>query len=63
MIYSPSFDKLAPMMKRAIFERLHKILTAPKPVKGFEYLESEERKRIFQILRETKDDLPPVWNS
>jgi hypothetical protein len=30
-------------------------------VKGFEHLGAEERTRIFEILRETKKDLPAKW--
>ena len=61
MIYSPSFEHLPPMMKGAIYNRLHEILTAKKPVDGFEHLGQDERQRILEILRDTKKDLPATW--
>ena len=61
MIYSPTFDQFPPMLKGAIYARIHEILTAPQPVEGFDYLEKDEKRRILEILHETKDDLPPGW--
>jgi DNA-directed RNA polymerase subunit H (RpoH/RPB5) len=49
------------MLKGAIYRRLHEILTAKTPVKGFEYLEQEEKRRILEILHDTKGDLPAGW--
>jgi len=61
MIYSPTFEHLPPMLKGAIYRRIHEILTAKKPVEGFEYLEQDEKQRILEILHATKDDLPARW--
>ncbi|MFP6882055.1 MAG: hypothetical protein VCA34_13960 [Roseibacillus sp.] len=61
MIYSPSFEHMPPMLRGAIYDRLHQILTAQTPVKGFEHLGADERTRIIEILRETKKDLPAKW--
>ena len=61
MIYSPSFEHMPPMLRGAIYDRLHEILTAKTPVEGFEHLGAEERTRIVEILRETKKDLPAKW--
>jgi hypothetical protein len=63
MVYAPTFEASPPMLKKAIYDRLHEILTAKTPVEGFEHLETEERVRIFDILRATKNDLPATWNS
>ena len=49
------------MLKGAIYERIHEILTAPGPIEGFEYLGKAEKRRILEILHETKDDLPAGW--
>ena len=62
MIYSPTFEHLPKMMKLAIYDRLHEILTSEKPVEGFEYLEKDEKKRIVEILRATVKDLPKNWH-
>lgn len=61
MIYSPSFENLPPMLKGAIYDRLHEILTADEPVEKFEHFDANERQRIYQILKETKSDLPASW--
>ena len=61
MIYSPTFEHLPPMLKGAIYRRIHEILTAKKPVEGFEHLEKDEKRRILEILHATKDDLPAGW--
>ena len=61
MIYSPTFDQFPPMLKGAIYARIHEILTSPKPVEGFDYLGKDEKRRILEILHETKEDLPPDW--
>ena len=61
MIYSPTFNQFPPMLKGAIYARIHEILTSPKPVEGFDYLGKEEKRRILEILDETKEDLPPGW--
>jgi hypothetical protein len=49
------------MMKQAIYRRLLEILAAEEAPAGFAYLEQEEKRRILQILGETKDDLPEGW--
>jgi hypothetical protein len=49
------------MLKGAIYARIHEILTSPKPVEGFDYLGKDEKRRILEILDETKEDLPPGW--
>ena len=61
MIYSPTFNQFPPMLKGAIYARIHEILTSPKPVEGFDYLGRDEKRRILEILDETKEDLPPGW--
>ena len=61
MIYSPTFDQFPPMLKGAIYARIHEILTSPTPVEGFDYLGKDEKRRILEILDETKEDLPPGW--
>ena len=61
MIYSPTFEHLPPMLKGAIYRRIHQILTAKKPIEGFEHLEQDEKQRILEILHATKDDLPAGW--
>ena len=61
MIYSPTFEHLPPMMKGAIYRRLHEILTSKDPIEGFQHLQQDEKRRILEILHDTKKDLPPNW--
>ena len=61
MIYSPSFDALAELVRNLIYERLHDVLTGEDTSPEFEHLGTSERKRILQILKETKEGLPESW--
>ncbi len=56
MIYSAAFTNLPVPMKQAVYQRIQEILAAPEPLKGYEYLGTEERQRIGRILRETIAD-------
>lgn len=56
LIYSPQFDALPPRIKQYIHQRLHEILLAREPVKGYERLTDADRTAIVAILSETKSD-------
>ncbi len=53
MIHSKAFLALPEVIKGLIFVRLHEILSADDPVKGFGHLQSKEREVILEILGET----------
>ena len=56
MIYSRSFDALPPTVKNVFYKQLWDALHDDEdPIK------ERERRRIVEILRETKSDLPPFW--
>lgn len=61
LIYTSGFAGLPQQTKDYVFKRLYEVLTAKTSVKGYEYLSSEDRQAIFEILRETKTDLPEYW--
>ncbi|MBP7948117.1 MAG: hypothetical protein KA004_00585 [Verrucomicrobiales bacterium] len=63
MIYSRSFDGLPAQLKELVYRRLFDILTGEKPVQGYEHLAASEKRDIFDILRETKPELPDYWRA
>jgi len=58
MIYSKSLSALPLPVKSAIYERLFNILTCRDQCPEYAHLSASERKHIFEILVETKPDLP-----
>jgi hypothetical protein len=63
MIYSSSFDALPALIKNAIYQRLHDVLSGKDKSKDYEHLSESERKNILEILLETKKDLPAYWKN
>jgi hypothetical protein len=63
LIYSRSWDALPDKFRELLYKRLHDILTAKTPVKGYEHLGASERQDILEILRATKTGLPDNWKS
>ena len=61
LIYSPSFDAIAPQIKEVILQKLHDILTGKNDDSQFARLTAEDRKAILEILIETKKTLPDYW--
>ncbi len=61
LIYSPSFDAIAPQIKEVILRKLHDILTGKNTDEQFAKLKPEDRKAILEILLETKKNLPDYW--
>jgi hypothetical protein len=61
LIYSPSFDAIAPQIKEVILQKLHDILTGKNTDEQFAKLKPEDRKAILEILVETKKNLPDYW--
>jgi len=63
LIYSRAFDSLPKEVKEHIYLRLWQILTDRGPGKDDPFLAPEDRKAIFEVLRETKRDLPDYWKA
>lgn len=63
LIYSRSWDALPDKFRELLYKRLHEILTAKTPVRGYEHLGGSERQDILEILRATKTGLPDYWKS
>ncbi len=62
LIYCDAFAALPRIIRTQILEDLHSILTKPDSHPEFSYLSDSEREHIVQILSETMEDLPAVWN-
>jgi hypothetical protein len=61
LIYSPAFDSLPDMFRAQVYRRLFDILTTESPGKDFQGIAMETRRVIFEILLETKPNLPKYF--
>jgi hypothetical protein len=61
MIYAPAFDALMPEAKQAIYQRLWAILSGAERNRPYDRLSATDRQAIVEILRDTKQDLPPFF--
>lgn len=61
MVYSPAFEGLPEAVRGRIYGRLHEVLTGKDRSPEYEHLSEEDRRAIFEILRDTKPHLPPSW--
>ena len=56
MIYSKSFSAFPEILKNSVLNRIKEIMTSESPQLGYEYLEVEEKRAIFDILSGTFAD-------
>ena len=61
LIYSRSFDALPQTAKSRLYRRLWEILTGRDESETYRIIPQQERKKILEILRDTKKDLPGYW--
>jgi len=61
MIYSDIFDAMSPAAKNAVYQRLYDVLTGKDQNARFAHLSTMDRQAIFEILTDTKADLPDYW--
>ena len=61
MIYSDSFTTLPPAYKKEVFRMLHDILTTAEPDEDYAHLSTDDKKAIYEILKETVPELSKVW--
>lgn len=62
MIYSDAFDQMPPAARERIFRRLWEILKGKDTTDRYASLNADTRQAIFEILRDTKKNLPAYWN-
>ncbi len=64
LIYSPAFDALPPGAKAPIYKRLWDVLSGQERDARYQSaLSLADRQSIVEILRDTKQDLPPYFQS
>ena len=63
MIYSPLFERLPGASKDAIYQRLWQVLSGTAPGHHLQRLSLDDRRAIVEILKDTKQDLPPIFHS
>jgi hypothetical protein len=56
LIYSDSFDALPATVKQYIYERMIEVLQGKDHSEDFNHLSADDRKAIFEILKDTKAD-------
>jgi len=61
MIYSDLFDALPDLAKNSVYHRLYDVLTATDKSEAFSGLSPEDRRAVFEIVRDTKSNLPAYW--
>jgi hypothetical protein len=61
MIHSVAFEALPINARRAIYDRMLMILSAPEKSPRYAHLSIDDRRAIVEILRDTKHDLPDKW--
>lgn len=65
LIHSPQFDNLPPLMKSYIYNRLFDILTGQANEEDDDdfAIKEVDRRAIYEILLDTKTDLPEQWTA
>ncbi|MFN8009515.1 MAG: hypothetical protein U0V70_21275 [Terriglobia bacterium] len=63
LIYSEAFDSLPKVAQERLFRRLWEVLSGQDASKDYASLTDTDRKAIFQILLDTKPNLPAYWMS
>ena len=64
LIYSPAFDALPPLAKDPIYRRLWEVLSGREQAPQYRSaLSLADRQSIVEILRDTKKDLPPYFQT
>ena len=58
LIYSPSFTGLPLEMRSYVANKLHSVLTGKDTDDAYEHLSPEDRREVYEILRDT---LPELW--
>ena len=63
LIQSTSFDRLQPVLRRRVLQRLWRVLTDQVVEPRYDYLKTAERGAIRTILTSSLQNLPPIWRT
>lgn len=61
MIYSAAFDALPDAVRDCIYRRLLDVLRGAVPGPAYAHLSADDRRAVFEIVRDTKAGLPTFW--
>ena len=61
LVYSEQFDALPPDARNYLYRRLWDVLNGNDDSGDFEHLKRSTRRKVAEILRETKPGLPAYW--
>ena len=62
LIYSDTFDALPDEVKSRALQRLYDVVVGHDNSDTYAHLSTSDRKAIFEIIRETKPNLPSYWH-
>jgi hypothetical protein len=63
LIYSPAFDSLPQMARDRVYRRLWEVLSGADQTPIFARLTAADRKNVYDILLDTKPNLPAYWRA
>jgi hypothetical protein len=63
LIYSAQFDALPPVVRDRIYRRLWEVLTGADQTRLYARLTPADRKAVYEILLDTKPELPAYWRA
>ena len=61
LIYSETFEKLPREIKLHFYRRLYAVLTGEDKSPEFRMISADAKRAVFEILSDTKRDLPAYW--
>jgi hypothetical protein len=61
LIYSAEFDALPPVIRDRFYRRLWEVLTGADQTPAYGRLTASDRKSIYEILLDTKQNVPGYW--
>jgi hypothetical protein len=63
LIYSAQFDGLPASAKDRVYRRLYDILSGHERSAAYARFSQDDRRAVFEILQDTKKDLPSCWKT
>jgi hypothetical protein len=63
LIYTDAFDALPELAKDAVYRRMWEVLSGQATDDRYDHLTLDNRQAVVEILRDTKPDLPPYFQT
>jgi hypothetical protein len=61
MIYSEAFDNMPAWVRDRVYQKLYDVLTNKDTDERYNRISPADRQAVFEIVRETKPNLPDYW--